>query len=145
MTESIKPLWDLMLTFFQFLKSSGYMCNLCCQNDTFFETLPNNPHLENKHFRTIMLIIFFYWLTGTVLKLSNHNLTLALLIGLNNKPDPFNLRPFPSCIKAAQFRKPHMYALRTYFFYIAINDPKRQCITCYFNFKQIFLLQTKIV
>ena len=39
--------------FFQFLKSSGYMCNLCCQNDT-YETQPNNPHLDNKHFRSIV-------------------------------------------------------------------------------------------
>ena len=34
MTESIRPLWEIMLMFFQFLKSSGYMCNLCCQNET---------------------------------------------------------------------------------------------------------------
>ena len=34
MTESIRPLWEVMLMFFQFLKSSGYMCNLCSQNET---------------------------------------------------------------------------------------------------------------
>ena len=34
MTESIRPLWEIMLMFFQFLKSSGYMCNFCCQNET---------------------------------------------------------------------------------------------------------------
>ena len=34
MTESIRPLWEIMLMFFQFLKSLGYMCNLCCQNET---------------------------------------------------------------------------------------------------------------
>ena len=33
MTESIRPLWEIMLTF-SFLKSSGYMCNLRCQNET---------------------------------------------------------------------------------------------------------------
>ena len=34
MTESIRPLWEIMLRFFQFLKSSRYMCNLCCENET---------------------------------------------------------------------------------------------------------------
>ena len=34
MTESIRPLWEIMLMFFQFLKSLGYMWNLCCRNET---------------------------------------------------------------------------------------------------------------
>ena len=33
-TKSIRPLWEIMLMLFQFLTSSGYMSNLCCQNET---------------------------------------------------------------------------------------------------------------
>ena len=43
MTESIRPLQDMMLTFFsvpKLLKSSGYMCNLRCQNDTTLKLYP---------------------------------------------------------------------------------------------------------
>ena len=40
MTESLRPLEDMMLVVFQFLKSSGYMCNLCCQNDTSMKLYP---------------------------------------------------------------------------------------------------------
>ena len=54
MTEPIRPLLEMMLTFFQFLKSSGYMCNLCCQNETSVTKLANNSHLKNKHFRTLV-------------------------------------------------------------------------------------------
>lgn len=36
MTESVRPLWEMMLTFFEFLKSSG----LCCQNETHNKVCP---------------------------------------------------------------------------------------------------------
>ena len=54
MTESIRPLLEMMLMFFQFLKSLGYMCNLCCQNETSITKLTNNSHLKNEHFRTLV-------------------------------------------------------------------------------------------
>ena len=80
MTESIRPLYDMMLPFFQFLKSSGYICNLLSKWHL-RETLSNNTQLKTKHFRTAVcqLSCFIDWQEQNW-KLSNRNQILALLI-----------------------------------------------------------------
>ena len=82
MTESIRPLWEIMLMFFKFLKSLGYMCNLCCQN----ETSNNKVWPITLIFRMNISGLFLCYLSCVIdeqdryWKLSNGNQILALLI-----------------------------------------------------------------
>lgn len=39
--------------FFELLKSSGYICILCCEIETSTTELAINPQLEKEEFRTI--------------------------------------------------------------------------------------------
>ena len=82
MTESIRPLWEMMLTCFQFLKSSGYMCNLCCQNET---SLPKFGQMS---------ISGLLYASCLVLLIDRNNIANYLTViryQHNNRPDTNNL------------------------------------------------------